>query len=239
MIDAEESKFSDMEKGNIITLSISTDHKIHLAQKMLAEFIGTFCIIFTGCGLVVVNKLYDGIVTFPGICVTWGLIVMAMVYTVGHVSGAHFNPVVTITLSLLGLCPYKEVAFYILSQLLGSIVASGTLCLIMNVTSEAHFGTTPSGSTLQSFVVEIIITFILMFIVSGATIDHRAVYNEIQLSDFPSTNLPWFHPQICGIKPSTAVGSMYRSPELYAKLRRDMDVDNSTADAVSVLQSLP
>ncbi|KAI7758155.1 hypothetical protein M8C21_010602, partial [Ambrosia artemisiifolia] len=74
----------------------------------LAELMGTYCIIFAGCGSVAVNRLYGGIVTFPGICITWGLIVTVMIYTLGHVSGAHFNPAVTYTLSLLGLCPLKE-----------------------------------------------------------------------------------------------------------------------------------
>ncbi|KAJ0669055.1 putative major intrinsic protein [Helianthus annuus] len=100
---------------------------------------------------------------------------MAMIYAVGYVSGAHFNPAVTVTLSLLGLCPFKEVAFYILSQLFGSILASGILSLIMDVTSDASFGTIPVGSAVQSFVIEIIITFILMFVISGASNDHRAV----------------------------------------------------------------
>ncbi|KAK1410371.1 hypothetical protein QVD17_36907 [Tagetes erecta] len=177
MIDDAESQISTMERGNII-LNVSSNSKINLAQKMLAEFIGTFCIIFIGCGSVVVNKLYGGIVTFPGICVTWGLIVMTMIYTVGHVSGAHFNPAVTISLYLLGLCPSEEVAFYILSQVLGSLFGSGTLTMIFSVTPEAYFGTMPSGSAIQSFVVEIIITFILMFIVSGATIDHRAIKKQ-------------------------------------------------------------
>ncbi|XP_076949941.1 putative aquaporin NIP-type [Bidens hawaiensis] len=173
MIEVVDSKLSNMEKGNKNNI-VSTNPKIHIAQKMLAEFIGTFCVIFAGCGSVAVNNLY-GKVTFPGVCVTWGLIVMAMIYTVGHVSGAHFNPAVTITLSLLGLCPFKEVALYILAQLLGSILASGTLSLIMNVTPEAFFGTIPAGSPWQSFVVEIIITFILMFVISGASNDERAV----------------------------------------------------------------
>ncbi|KAF5798740.1 putative major intrinsic protein [Helianthus annuus] len=170
----EESQLSVMERGNI-SLTISTNYKVRLAQKFLAELLGTYCIIFAGCGSVVVNKLYDGTVTFPGICVTWGLIVMTMIYTLGHVSGAHFNPAVTITLSLLGACPFSEVGLYIVSQVLGSTLASVTLTLIMNITSDAFFGTTPAGSTIQSFVVEIILTFILMFIISGACGDDRAV----------------------------------------------------------------
>lgn len=77
-----------------------------------------------------------------------------------------------------------QVIFYIFSQLLGSISASGTLSLIMDVTPEAFFGTTPVASTTQSFIVEIIITFILMFVISGATNDHRAVFFLIGLFCF-------------------------------------------------------
>lgn len=76
----------------------------------MAEAMGTYFIIFAGCGSVVVNNLYDDIVTFPGICVTWGLIVMVMVYSLGHISGAHFNPAVTLTFSIFRHFPYKEVS---------------------------------------------------------------------------------------------------------------------------------
>lgn len=77
-------------------------------MQLLSEFIGTYFLIFAGCGSVAVNQLYGGAVSFPGISVSWGLIVMVMIYSVGHVS-AHFNPAVTITLALLGLFPFKEV----------------------------------------------------------------------------------------------------------------------------------
>lgn len=75
---------------------------------MVAEVIGTYFIIFAGCGAVAVNKIY-GSVTFPGICVTWGLIVMVMIYTVGHISGAHFNPAVTIALAIFRRFPWWQV----------------------------------------------------------------------------------------------------------------------------------
>lgn len=71
---------------------------------------GTYFVIFSGCGSVAVNKIYGGDVTFPGICVTWGLIVMVMIYTVGHVSGAHFNPAVTIAFAMFRRFPWKEVS---------------------------------------------------------------------------------------------------------------------------------
>ncbi|GAB4827972.1 Putative aquaporin NIP4-1 [Ancistrocladus abbreviatus] len=84
---------------------------VTLAQKLVAEVIGTYFVIFAGCGSVVVNKLYNETVTFPGICVTWGLIVMVMVYSVGHISGAHFNPAVTITFAIFKRFSFKEVSF--------------------------------------------------------------------------------------------------------------------------------
>jgi len=80
--------------------------------QFIAEVIGTFFVIFAGCGSVVVNKIY-GSVTFPGICVTWGLIVMVMIYTVGHISGAHFNPAVTITFAIFRRFPCKQVIFFL------------------------------------------------------------------------------------------------------------------------------
>ncbi|GAB4827943.1 hypothetical protein Ancab_034828 [Ancistrocladus abbreviatus] len=82
---------------------------VTLAQKLIAEVKGTYFVIFAGCGSVVMNKLYNETVTFPEICVTWGLIVMVMAYFVGHISGAHFNPAVTITFVIFKRFPFKEV----------------------------------------------------------------------------------------------------------------------------------
>ncbi|KAK9223090.1 hypothetical protein WN944_011532 [Citrus x changshan-huyou] len=132
---------------------------LQLLQKAIAEVIGTYFLIFTGCGSVAVNKIY-GSVTFPGICVVWGLIVMVMIYSVGHISGAHFNPAVPI---------------YIVAQLLGSVLASGSLYLIFDVKDEAFFGTIPVGTNVQSFVLEIIISFLLMFVISGVATDNRSI----------------------------------------------------------------
>lgn len=77
---------------------------------MIAEVVGTYFVMFAGCGSVVVNKLYDGVVTFPGISVVWGLICMVMIYSVGHISGAHFNPAVTITFCIFRRFPTKQVS---------------------------------------------------------------------------------------------------------------------------------
>lgn len=81
----------------------------YIILQLIAEVIGTYFVIFAGCGSVAVNKIY-GSVTFPGVCVTWGLIVMVMIYSVGHISGAHFNPAVTLTLAINGRFPWKEVS---------------------------------------------------------------------------------------------------------------------------------
>ncbi|XP_060193016.1 probable aquaporin NIP-type [Lycium barbarum] len=180
MAGKKEEEITHMEEGNIHTASdsnvgfCSSPSVTVIAQKLIAEVIGTYFVIFAGCGSVVVNKIY-GSVTFPGICVTWGLIVMVMVYTVGHISGAHFNPAVTITFSIFGRFPWKQAPLYIIAQLMGSILASGTLALMFDVTPQAYFGTVPVGSNGQSLAIEIIISFLLMFVISGVATDDRAI----------------------------------------------------------------
>lgn len=82
---------------------------------MVAEAIGTFFIVFAGCGSVILNKK-DGTITFPGICIIWGSIVMVMVYSLGHVSGGHFNPAVTTAFTLLKRFPFKEVTDSLLTM---------------------------------------------------------------------------------------------------------------------------
>ncbi|KAL7101639.1 hypothetical protein ACP275_08G066300 [Erythranthe tilingii] len=182
----EEEEISRMESGGVTNSNSNSQSNakqgfcfspivVTTAQKVVAEIIGTYFVIFAGCGSVVVNKLYGETVTFPGICVTWGLIVMVMIYTVGHVSGAHFNPAVTITSAVFRRFPWKEVPLYIIAQLMGSILASGTLSLMFDVTEKAYFGTLPVGSNGQSLAIEIIISFLLMFVVSGVGTDSRAI----------------------------------------------------------------
>lgn len=170
------SGITDIEANCSLNRICTCPAVVTITQKLVAELVGTYFIIFAGCGSVVVNKTYEGSpVTFPGICVTWGLIVMVMIYTVGHVSGAHFNPAVSITFFVFGRFPLKELPLYIIAQCLGSLLASGTLVLMFHVTSDSFFGTVPSGSTIQSFVIEIVISFLLMFVVCGVGTDNRAL----------------------------------------------------------------
>ncbi|PIA34047.1 hypothetical protein AQUCO_03900148v1 [Aquilegia coerulea] len=153
----------------------SSKAAIRFSQKVMAEVFGTFFLIFAGCGSVAINKIYGGQITFPGICVVWGLAVMVMVYAVGHISGAHFNPAVTMAMALFRQFSPKEVIPYIVAQLLGSCLASGTLVLVFDIEMEDFFGTIPVGPSLRSFILEIIITFFLMFVISGVATDSRAI----------------------------------------------------------------
>ncbi|XP_062094719.1 aquaporin NIP1-2-like [Humulus lupulus] len=144
-------------------------------QKLLAEVLGTYFLVFAGCASVVVNLAKDKVVTFPGISIVWGLVVMVMVYSVGHISGAHFNPAVTIAFATTRRFPFRQVPAYVIAQVLGSTLASGTLRLLFSGKQDHFFGTLPTGSDMQSFVLEFVITFYLMFVVSGVSTDNRAI----------------------------------------------------------------
>lgn len=147
---------------------------VHFLQKLIAEVFGTYFVIFAGCASVAVN-LSKGSVTFPGICIVWGLVVMVMVYSVGHISGAHFNPAVTLAFATCGRFPWKQVPAYITAQVLGSTLASVTLRLLFGADPKHFFGTIPAGSDTQSLVLEFIISFYLMFVISGVATDNRAI----------------------------------------------------------------
>ncbi|KAH9675534.1 putative aquaporin NIP4-1 [Citrus sinensis] len=172
-IEEETNQLAKMEEGR---LTETNGHAPSCLSHsfMIAELIGTYFIIFAGCGAVAVDKIY-GKVTFPGVCVTWGLIVMVMIYSLAHISGAHFNPAVTIALAIFRQFKRRQVPLYIVAQVVGSLLASGTLSLMLDVTPQAYFGTVPVGSNAQSFVAEIIISFLLMFVISGAVTDDRAI----------------------------------------------------------------
>ncbi|XP_021749334.1 aquaporin NIP1-2-like isoform X1 [Chenopodium quinoa] len=148
---------------------------VHFLQKMIAEVLGTYFVIFAGCAAVTVNLDGEKVVTLPGIAITWGLVVMVMVYSVGHISGAHFNPAVTIAFATSRRFPWKQVPAFVICQVVGSTLASGTLRLIFNGHQTQFFGTSPAGTNIQSLVMEFIITFYLMFVISGVATDNRAI----------------------------------------------------------------
>ncbi|XP_066325258.1 aquaporin NIP1-1-like [Miscanthus floridulus] len=144
-------------------------------QKIIAEIFGTYFLMFAGCGAVTINASKNGQITFPGVAIVWGLAVMVMVYAVGHISGAHFNPAVTFAFATSGRFPWRQLPAYVLAQVLGATLASGTLRLLFGGRHEHFPGTLPTGSEVQSLVIEIIITFYLMFVISGVATDNRAI----------------------------------------------------------------
>ena len=133
-------------------------------KKLAGEFIGTFSLVFAGTGAIVVNETSNGAVTHVGVALTFGLVVLAMIYTVGDISGAHLNPAVSLGFFAARRFSMREVIPYIVSQCAGAFAASGVLRLLFP--RDATLGATlPAGSATQSFVLELILTAILMFVI--------------------------------------------------------------------------
>lgn len=131
-------------------------------KKLLAEFLGTFTLVFAGTGAIVINEASHGAITHAGIAVTFGLVVLAMIHTFGDVSGAHLNPAVTLAFAAARRFPWHEVPGYVASQLLGAMTAS-CLLRVLFPADGTHLGATlPAGTVAQSFIMEIVLTAILM-----------------------------------------------------------------------------
>jgi aquaporin Z len=137
-------------------------------KKYVAEFIGTFALVFCGTGAIIANEQSNGSLGLIGIALAFGIIISAMIYIFGNISGAHINPSVTIALVIGKLTSKRDAVFYISSQILGAILASGLLKLMFpkNVTLGA---TIPSGDLLQSFILEFVLTFFLMLTILAIT----------------------------------------------------------------------
>lgn len=133
-------------------------------KKYIAEYIGTFALVFCGTGAIVINQETGGVIGHVGIAITFGFIVMSMIYALGDISGAHLNPAVSIAFVVGRRFPARQVAPYIISQLAGALSASALLKFLFpaNVLLGA---TLPAGSNMQSFVLEAILTFILMLVI--------------------------------------------------------------------------
>jgi aquaporin NIP len=133
-------------------------------KKYLAEVLGTFALVFCGTGAIIINQESGGAIGHPGIAFTFGLIVMVMIYALGPISGAHFNPAVTIAFAIAKRFSAKQILPYVTSQAVGAFAASITLRLLFP--ANEFFGSTiPAGSALQSFILELILTFFLMLVI--------------------------------------------------------------------------
>ena len=133
-------------------------------RPLAAEVFGTFCLVFAGTGAVVVNDTHGGAVTHVGVALTFGLVVLAMIYAVGDVSGCHLNPAVTLGFLAAGRFEAKRVAPYIACQCLGGVLASGAL-RAMFPDHPTLGATVPAGAPIQSWVMEFVLSLMLMVVI--------------------------------------------------------------------------
>ena len=145
-----------------------------MRKKLFAELIGTFILVFAGTGAIMINDI-AGAIGHVGIALTFGFVIVALIYSFAHVSGAHFNPAVT-----MGEFERKNVFPYIFAQILGAVIASSSLYLLLNenfinVSEVSYLGATlPSGSLVQAFGFELIMTFILMIVICSSAVHGKA-----------------------------------------------------------------
>ena len=133
-------------------------------RKYVAELIGTFILVFCGTGAMVIDQQTGGAVSHVGVAITWGLIVMSLIYSIGNVSGCHINPAVSIAFTLSGRFNARLLPGYIASQLVGALLASLTLKLLFPA-SPLLGASLPAGTDMQSFILELLLTFFLMLVI--------------------------------------------------------------------------
>jgi aquaporin NIP len=135
-----------------------------MTKSCVAEFVGTFCLVFAGTAAIVINDTTGGTVTHVGVAFTFGLVVLAMIYTVGDISGAHLNPAVTLGFAFARRFEARKVPAYVSSQVLGALAASALVRMLFP--NHPTLGATlPSGSALQSCILEKVLTANLMLVI--------------------------------------------------------------------------
>lgn len=187
---------------------------IKLKQKLLAEGAGAYILVFAGTGAVITEKI-TGALGHVGIALTFGLVITALIYAFGHISGAHFNPAVSIAFCVMKEFDKKELVPYIIAQVLGAILASASLYIIFaedinELSQVAYLGATlPRGSLFQSFAFEFILTFILMLIICSSAVHAKAVKSFAGLAIGFTVGLEaMFAGPICGasMNPARSIG---------------------------------
>jgi MIP family channel proteins len=188
-----------------------------LARALVAEAVGTFVLVFAGAGAVMVDAKTHQL-GHVGVAITFGLVIMAMIYAVGHVSGAHFNGAVTFAFALTRHFPWHRATAYWAAQLTGAIAAAAVLRGSLG--NIAHVGATlPSGSERQSFLWELVLTAILMFVIMAVATDTRAVGEAAAIAIGGTIGLDaMFGGPISGasMNPMRSMGPAFVSGDLYA-----------------------
>jgi MIP family channel proteins len=144
-----------------------------LVRALAAELIGTFALVFAGAGAIMVDDKTHQL-GHVGVAIVFGLVIMVMIYAVGHVSGAHFNPAVSFAFALTRHFSWRRLLGYWAAQVSGALIAAAILRGSLG--SRAHVGATlPAGSQGQAFLWEVVLTFFLMFVIMSVATDTRAV----------------------------------------------------------------
>jgi aquaporin NIP len=155
--------------------AVSTPTRPDLARRATAEGIAAFALVFAGCGAIVANAENDGALGAVGVSLTFGLVVMAMIYATGHLSGAHINPAVTVAFTLTRHFPAREAAAYVAAQIAGAVLGALALAAVWTDEPASLGATVPSVGAGSAFVYEIVLTAILMFVIVAVATDTRAV----------------------------------------------------------------
>jgi aquaporin NIP len=188
-----------------------------LARSLVAELIGTFALVFAGAGAIMVDAKTHQL-GHVGVAISFGLVIMVMIYAVGHISGAHFNPAVSLAFALTRHFPWSRVIAYWAAQVTGAIIAAAILRGSLG--NIAHVGATlPSGSQEQSFLWEIILTFFLMFVILAVATDTRAVGEAAAIAIGATVGLDaMFGGPISGasMNPARSLGPALVSGDLHA-----------------------
>lgn len=143
-----------------------------MMKAYVAELIGTFALVFCGTGAIIIDQQFGGTVTHSGIAITFGLIVMSMIYSLGPISGAHLNPAVSIAFTIAKRFPAKLLSGYIISQLTGALLASFVLKFLFPL-NKLLGATIPIGTEMQSFILELMLTFFLMLVIINVSVGSK------------------------------------------------------------------
>ncbi|MED6119190.1 hypothetical protein PIB30_009589 [Stylosanthes scabra] len=170
-----EAKASDENPKQHSSLgNFAKKYPPNFPRKVLAEIIGTYLLVFVGSGSAGLSAIDENKVSKLGASLAGGFIVTVMIYSIGHISGAHMNPAVSLAFATINHFPWKQVPFYIAAQLTGAISASYTLRVLLEPATQIG-ATSPSGSNIQALVMEIVATFTMVFISAAVATDPKAI----------------------------------------------------------------
>ncbi len=145
-------------------------------KRYIAELLGTFGMVFCGCGAMTVNEITGGSVSHVGVAITWGLIVMGMIYAFGEISGAHFNPAVTVAFAFAKKFSWQDVPKYLLFQIIGAFLAIGLLWVLFpESNSYGHTYPTEGFTPYRAFILEFILTFLLMVVIINVSTGSKEI----------------------------------------------------------------